>query len=164
MTRTYRQMHRKFKYSEHSSIIWPVSWNGWVFGYQLYGFGLHSSYCDLKFKFCACIEFLDSQATIECGFTIKDIRDMKRTDSQMHGTDKYSEHSWIIWPLWPNGWVFVYELSGYGFHSCFSHLTFRFSNCFKEGFPWHSGRHGMWIHSETCTWLDKNIQSNAQYR
>ena len=25
-----------------------------------------------------------------------------------HRTDKYSEHSSIIWPVWPNGWVFVY--------------------------------------------------------
>ena len=40
----------------------------------------------------------------------------------MHRTDKYSEHSSIIWPVWPNGWVFVYELSGSGFESSCSHL------------------------------------------
>ena len=39
----------------------------------------------------------------------------------MHRTDKYSEHSSIIWPVWPNGWVFVYELSGSGFESSCSH-------------------------------------------
>ena len=48
-------------------------------------------------------EFLDIQATIECGFTLKRVRDMTRTYRQMHRTDKYSEHSSIIWPVWPNG-------------------------------------------------------------
>ena len=28
----------------------------------------------------------------------------------------------LIWPVWPNGWVFVYELSGSGFESSYSHL------------------------------------------
>ena len=46
---------------------------------------------------------LDIQATVECGFTLKCIRDMTRTYSQMHHTDKYPEHSSIIWPVWPNG-------------------------------------------------------------
>ena len=46
---------------------------------------------------------LDIQATVECGFTLKCMRDMTRTYSQMHHTDKYSEHSSIIWPVWPNG-------------------------------------------------------------
>ena len=35
----------------------------------------------------------------------------------MHRTDKYSQHSWIIWPVWLNCSVFVYELSGCGFES-----------------------------------------------
>ena len=52
-------------------------------------------------------EFLDIQATIECGFTLKRVRDMTRTYSQKHRTDKYSEHSSIIWSVWPNGWVFI---------------------------------------------------------
>ena len=68
-------------------------------------------------------EFLDIQATIECGFTLKSIYDMARTYSQMHHTDNYSEHSSIIWPVWPNGWVFVSELSGFGFKSSCSHLS-----------------------------------------
>ena len=41
--------------------------------------------------------------SIECGFTLKHVRDMTRTYSQMHRTDKYSEHSSIIWPVWLNG-------------------------------------------------------------
>ena len=31
----------------------------------------------------------------------------------------------------PNGWVFVYDLSGCGFESSCSHLTFRFGGCFE---------------------------------
>ena len=30
---------------------------------------------------------------------------------------KVSQHSSIIWSVWLNGWVFVYELSGCGFES-----------------------------------------------
>ena len=82
----------------------------------------------------------------------------------MHHTDKYSQHSSIIWPVWLNGWVFVYELSGCGFESSCSHLNFRFRACFEQGVPWHSGNYRVWIHSETRTWHDKNIQSNAPYR
>ena len=36
-------------------------------------------------------EFLDIQATIECGFTLKHVRDMTRRYSQMHRTYKYTE-------------------------------------------------------------------------
>ena len=92
------------------------------------------------------------------------VRDMIKTYSQMHRTDKYSQHSSIIWPAWLNGWVFVYELSGCGFESSCSHFTFRFRACFEQGVPWHSGNYRVWIHSETRTWHDKNIQSNAPYR
>ena len=70
-------------------------------------------------------EFLGIQTTIEYGFTLKRVRDMIRTHSQMHCTDKYSQHSSIIWPVWPNGWVFIYELSGCGFEARCSHLNFR---------------------------------------
>ena len=38
-----------------------------------------------------------------------------RTYSQMHRTDKYSQHSSIIYPVWLNDWVFVDELSTCGF-------------------------------------------------
>ena len=42
-------------------------------------------------------EFLDIQGPyIECRFTLKHVRDMMRTYSQMHRTDKYSQHSSII--------------------------------------------------------------------
>ena len=41
-------------------------------------------------------EFLDIQATVESGFTLKSIRHMTRTYSVMHRTDKYSQHILII--------------------------------------------------------------------
>ena len=47
---------------------------------------------------------------------------MIKTYNQMYRTDKYSKLSSIIWPVWLNGWVFVYELSGCGFESRCSHL------------------------------------------
>ena len=48
-------------------------------------------------------EFLDIQASIECGLTLKLVRDMIITYSQMHRTEKYSQHSSVIWPVWLNG-------------------------------------------------------------
>ena len=44
------------------------------------------------------------------------------------------------WPVWLNGWVFVYELSGCGFESRCCHLNFRCGACFVQGVPWHSGK------------------------
>ena len=37
----------------------------------------------------------DIQVTIECGFTLKHVRDMIRTYSQTHRIDKYSQHNSI---------------------------------------------------------------------
>ena len=45
------------------------------------------------------------------------VRDITRRYTQMHRTGKYSQHNSIIWLVWLNGWVFVYELSGCGFES-----------------------------------------------
>ena len=47
-------------------------------------------------------EYLDIQAAIECGFILKQVRDMTRTWIQMRRTDKYSENSSIIWSVGPN--------------------------------------------------------------
>ena len=55
--------------------------------------------------------------------------------------------------------MFVCELNGCGFESSWSHLNFKFRTCFEQGVPWYSGNYRVWIHSETCTWHDKNIQS-----
>ena len=75
-------MHRTDKYSQHSSIIWPVWLNGWVFVYELNGCGFESRCSHLKTSDFAPVsskEFLDIKATIECGFTLKRVRDMIRT-------------------------------------------------------------------------------------
>ena len=77
----------------------------------------------------------------------------------MHRRDKNSQHSLIIWPVWLNGWVFVYELSGCGFDSSCSHLNINFHTCFDQGVPWHSGNYRVWIHSERRTCHDENIKS-----
>ena len=61
-------------------------------------------------------------------------------------------------PVWPYGWMFIYELSGFGFESSCSHLKFKFCTCFKQEVPRHSGHYGVWIHSEMRMWHDKNIQ------
>ena len=45
--------------------------------------------------------------------------------------------------FWPNGWVFVYEISGSGFDSSCSHLNFRFCACFEQGVPWYSGNYSV---------------------
>ena len=76
----------------------------------------------------------------------------------MHHTDKYSQHSSIIWLVWLNGWVFVYELCGCGFESSCSHLNFRFRACFKQGVPQHLSSYRVYIHCETRTWHHRNIQ------
>ena len=109
-------------------------------------------------------EFLDIQATINFAFILKCVPDMTETYSQMYREDKCSEHSWIIWSVEPNGWVFVYELSGFGFKSSCSHLIFRISACFEQGVPSHFGNYRVWIHSQMRKWHDKNVQSNAPYR
>ena len=62
-------------------------------------------------------------------------------------------------PFSQNGWVFMNELSGWGFEYHCGHLNFRYHACFEHWVPWHSGNYRVWIHSEMRTWHDKNIQS-----
>ena len=58
--------------------------------------------------------------------------------------------------------VFVYKLSGCGFESSCSLLNFRFCACFEQRVPSHLGNYRVWIHSEACTWRDKNIKLKKQ--
>ena len=69
------------------------------------------------------------------------VRYMTRTYSQMPRTPKYSEHSSIIWPVWPYGRVFVYESNGSGFESSCGHLNLKFRACLEQGVPRHSGNY-----------------------
>ena len=50
-----------------------------------------------------------------------------------------------------NGWVFICKLSGCGFESSCSHLTFRYRTCFKQGVLWNLSNYRVCIHSETST-------------
>ena len=104
-------------------------------------------------------EFLDIKATIRVWIHSETCMWHDKNKQSKHRTDKYSEHSSIIWPVWPNGWVLVYELSGSRFESSCSHLNFRLRACFEQGVLWYLGNYRVWIHSEASKWHDKNIQS-----
>ena len=75
------------------------------------------------------------QTTIDCGFNLKFLRDMKKTSSQMRCKDKYSHLSSIIWCLWSIGLVFVYEQNDCVFETNCSYLNFRFRSSFEQGDP-----------------------------
>ena len=100
-------------------------------------------------------EFFDIQITTDCGFTKKRVGNTIRTHSQIHRTDKYSEHSSIIWSILPTGWLFIHELKGSGFEASCSHLNFRFRGNFEQGAPLYWGNYRVWIHSETGTRHEK---------
>ena len=52
---------------------------------------------------------------------------MSRTRSRVN-----LQHSSIIWPVWLNGWVFIYELSGCGLDCSCSHLLLHAPLSFKQ--------------------------------
>ena len=67
-------------------------------------------------------QFLEIQPNIECGFTLKHVRDiMIKTYSQIHRTEKYLQHGSVSWLVWLNCLMFVQELSSYRFESCCVH-------------------------------------------
>ena len=76
----------------------------------------------------------------------------------MHHTDKYSQHSSIIWWVWLKSWVFVYKLSVCGFESRCSHLNFRYRVCFEQVVPWYSDNYRVQIYAKKCARHDQNIQ------
>ena len=152
-----QSMHRTDKYPQHNSIIWPVWLNGWVFVYELSGCGFKSTCSHLNFRFRAC--FGQGVPWHSGNYRVWiHSETCKWHDKSIHHSDKYSQHSSIIWPVWLNGWVFIYKLSGCGFKSSCSYLNSRFRTCFEQGVPRHSGNYRVWFHSETCAWHDKNIQ------
>ena len=59
--------------------------------------------------------------------------------------------------------MLVYELSGSGFESSFSHLTFRFRACFEQRVPWHSGNYRVWIHSERLRDMTRTKSHNNYF-
>ena len=165
MIARYSQMRRTDKYSQQSSIIWLVWPNGWVFVYELSGWGFDSRSSWLNFRYRACVEqgvLWHSGKYTMCIYSEMRTWHITRYN-QMHLIDKYSQHSSIIWPVWPNGWVFIYQLSGCGLESRCSNLNLRYSACFKQGVPWHSGKSRV-VDSLWKAYMTYNkIQSNAPY-
>ena len=128
-----------------------------MFVYELSSCGFESRCSYLNFRFCNILEQGVLWHSNNCN------RVPFRTGI-LFCTDEYSQHSSIILSVSLNGWVFVYELSGYGFDSRCTHLNVRFGECFDQGVPWHSGNYRVWIRSKTRPWPDNNIQSSALYR
>ena len=56
------------------------------------------------------------------------------------GVCEWHDNNIAIWPVWLNGWMFNYELSGCEFELRCCHLNFRYGACFEQGVPWHSGK------------------------
>ena len=82
-------------------------------------------------------EVFDNQTNIECGFTLKRVQEMTRTYSQMNRTDKFWLFSSIVYQVWPNSWMIVYELGGSRFESRCTHLNIRCCASFKKAVPWY---------------------------
>ena len=66
-------------------------------------------------------------------------------------------------PVWLNGWMSVYELSGCGFESRCSHSNFRFCACFEQRVPWHSGNYREWTHSERVRDMIRTYRYNNYF-
>ena len=77
------------------SQIWPVWLDGWVFVYELSGCRFDSRCCHLNFRYRVCFEqeLLGIQATMECKFTMKSVRDMMVT----YSVDVYWDNRWFNW-------------------------------------------------------------------
>ena len=162
---TYSQMNLLDKYSQHSPFTWSVWLNGWVFSYQLSIRGsitvtvtLTSDISHVLSKKC-----LDIQTSMEWRRTLKRIRYIIIKYSQLNPVDKHSQQISFIWSVWLNGLVLVFEHSGRGFGSRSCHLNVRYHIYFKEGLHWHSGNYRVYIHSETSTWWDSNMEWNASH-
>ena len=124
--------HIQFRVNPHSIVAWmsrnSLLQTGTLSEVKVTAITLTSDILPVLSK-----EFLDIQATMECGFTLKHVSDMIKTYCQIHRKDKYSEDSSINWPLWLHGLVFIYKRSSCSCESCCSHLKFRYPTCFKQG-------------------------------
>ena len=68
-----------------------------------------------------------SEYALSSSLNVKERLPWHRSDiwslSEYH-TDKYSQRKSIIWPVWQNGWVFVYELIDCGFEYRCCHIWY----------------------------------------
>ena len=70
----------------------------------------------------------------------------------------------IIWLIWLNGWVFVYELSDCGFHSRCSHWTVLYRACFKQGVSSYTGAYRVQFHCKRVCGMTKNTLCSAKHK
>ena len=87
---TNNQMHHTDKFSQHSVHLWTKWLWVWI---PLLSLKLQI-WCLLRAR-----SSLTLKQTIECGFMLRFVHDMMITYNQIHHTDKYSQHSTIIWPV-----------------------------------------------------------------
>ena len=117
MTKTYSQMHGIDKYSQFNSIIswiWP---NDWVFVDELSGCGLGSRSTHLNFRYPYFFEkgvpWHSDKYRLQ--LTLKGVPGKRKTYSQMHGINKYSQFNSIITSVfakwlsirWRTKWLWV---------------------------------------------------------
>ena len=102
--------HRPSNSSNNESLLllfwWPLESEGPVCYY-------HVTYA------------FQSEYTLCSSLNVKEHLSRNRRDIwslSEYRTDKYSQRKSIIWPVWQNGWVFVYELNDCGFEYCFCHI------------------------------------------
>ena len=91
------------------------------------------SHLNFRFRGCFVQWVLDIEAIIDCGLTLSRIRDMIIKYTQIHRTGKYSQHNSIIWTVFPNSLVVLFELGGVVLESGCSNLNFRYRACFYKG-------------------------------
>ena len=84
-------LHRTDKYLQYRSIIWPFWLNDCLLVHELTGCRFEPGCSHLNFGNCACLikYFLDIFATAECECTLKRVRDMICTYSQIYHPGKY---------------------------------------------------------------------------
>ena len=94
----WTRIHNHFVHKRKLNHLTKLDkWLSCVWSSYLYG-AFDSMF--LSFHSGIWLYLLHIQETIECRFTLRHVRDMTRSYSQMHRTDKYSQHSSIIWPVW----------------------------------------------------------------
>ena len=166
MIKTSSDIQRRDKYSQLSTMIWSVWANGWMFLYKLSGCRFVSRCSHLDFRCRACFKqgvpwhsgkyrmWIHSEMRTWYDINIQSIapyRYILRT--QLNHLVSFAK--WFSFCL-RTKWLWVWVPLRY--------LNFRYSACFEQRIPWHSGKYRVWIHSETRMWVDYNIQSNVPYR
>ena len=102
------------------------------------------------------IELCCECLSVRCVFTLKLVCDMIITYSPIHHKDKYSQQS----SIWPNDWVFVYELSGCGSNLVAVTYTSDMAPASSKEFLYIQANYTVLIHAETRTWHDNKTQWN----